>query len=1162
MQTASPRLRRFATTVLASTLFVGVSTLPILFVGTASAQTGTTGAVTGVVTDPSGAVIPGATITLTDQATGAVKTATANGQGRYSLNLLKPSNYTITVDAPGMGESKTTANILVGQTPSVNVTLTPGASSQNVTVSAQGAQLTDTQTPALVTTFTQQQVQDLPAPGGDITTVAFTAPGVVLNSGGAYGNFSSDGLPGVSNLYVLNGFDDEDPFLNLNNTGSSNLTLGQGEIAEAAVVQNGYSAQYGRAAGIILDFTTKSGGNAFHGAADYWYNGSILNANDYFRNQAGEGRPKAVSNQWAANVGGPILKNKLFFFADYEGLRYVLPASGYVAFPTAAFQSAILSRIPAANVPLYQQAFNLYNASPNFARAIPVVNGNGSNQLQDSSGTMGCGSAAALGIPDGTGGTFGTTSSCTSAALGTASNKNTEWLFTGRVDWNISDKQKLFGRYKMDHGSQPTYTSFISPLFNTVSSQPSYEGQLNDTYSPTANITNQFIFASNWYTAFFGPANMQATLAAFPTYLNPISDGGSDGSAASNEGPSAGTGNFPTGLSANFIDGRNVTDYQFVDDLTWVKGSNTLRFGYNFRRSDISDYDAQQNIVGTYTIFMSDFANGTLGGDGSKFTQQLATKDTAYLALYNVGAYLQDEWQATSRLKLTLGLRFDRTGNPLCNDDCFSLYNGSFPKAGVTTGTAYNTIVTANQDHPFNSVQSINPQGRFGFNYDVNGNGRTVIRGGVGMFTDLYPAGFLDGFIDNLPNVYSPVITTGNIGAATTAGTAAAASASSFKAIESGFASGASLNSLTAAVPAYSRPNFVTAASEFKNPTYIEFSMQLQRQMGRRDALILSYVGNTGYDEIIQNGAVNAYAPPALAPNGFAGFPTAQPDPNFGAVDNYTNAAHSNYNGGSVTYKHIDGRGLTADVTYTFSKSMDDASNSGITNEPFNYNSYDAGSSYQIDPNNVGRLNYSVSDYDVRNSLTADVVYEAPFKFQHAYENALLGGWVLSGKSFYRSGQPFTVYNGAASGANTGGTDLGAVLADFVNPSMNRHCSSSAVSTPCFTSSDFTYSGSSATSQTDLGNLPRNQFVGPHYADTDIAVAKKLYSRESMNLQIGANAFNVINHPNFALPSADISAGGFGTISSIAAPPTSPYGSFQGAGVGGRVLQVFGKFNF
>jgi hypothetical protein len=206
----------------------------------------------------------------------------------------------------------------------------------------------DTQNIALATTFNEQQLQELPTPGGDVTTVAFTLPGVVVNAGGAYGNFSSNGLPGISNLFVLNGFDNQDPFLNLNNSGSSNLTLGQGELAEATVIQNGYNSEYGRAAGAVINYTTKSGSNAFHGAADYDYNGTVLNANGWFNSFQGQARPHAVSNQWAANVGGPIIKDKVFFFADYEGLRYVLPgSSGYLTFPSPELETYITQTVPA-----------------------------------------------------------------------------------------------------------------------------------------------------------------------------------------------------------------------------------------------------------------------------------------------------------------------------------------------------------------------------------------------------------------------------------------------------------------------------------------------------------------------------------------------------------------------------------------------------------------------------------------------------------------------------------------------------------------------------------------------------------------------------------------------------------------------------------------------
>ena len=378
--------------------------------------------------------------------------------------------------------------------------MTPSGSTTVVDVNATTLPLIDTQNVALATTFNMEQIQSLPTPGGDVTTVAFTLPGVVVNAGGSYGNFSSDGLPGISNLFVLNGFDNQDPFLNLNNSGSSNLTLGQGELAEATVIQNGYNSQYGRAAGAIIEYTTRSGANKFHGEANYLYNGTVLNANGWFN--AGNPRPHAVSNEWAANLGGPIIKDKVFFFGDYEGLRYVLPASGFVSLPSPQYEAYTLANVPAASLSTYQQLFALYNAAPSYASATPSPTG----------GTAaapggGCGSQL-QGVKDDSGGTFGTTDPCTLSAYASANNINIEWLFTGRVDFHISDKHSLYGRYKMDRGSQPTATSFINPLFNTVSTQPEYEGQFNDSYVITPNLTNSAVVAANWYTAFFGSANL------------------------------------------------------------------------------------------------------------------------------------------------------------------------------------------------------------------------------------------------------------------------------------------------------------------------------------------------------------------------------------------------------------------------------------------------------------------------------------------------------------------------------------------------------------------------------------------------------------------------------------------------------------------------------
>ena len=1153
MTSASTRLTRYATAILASTFLLGFAPAPSFLLPAAEAQTSTTGALSGTVTDPSGAVVPGATVTLTDKAGGTSQHTTSDAQGRFSFPLLRPSTYTVAAQASGMSASQATVPVQVGASPSITVTMAPASASQNVTVNAQAVSLTDTQSPALTTTFTQQQVQDLPAPGGDITTVAFSVPGVVVNAGGSYGNFSADGLPGTSNLYVINGFDEEDPFLNLNNSGSSNLTLGQAEIAEATVVLNGYSSQYGRQAGAIIEYTTKSGSNAFHGQANYYYNGDVLNANDWFRNYSGTPRQKAVSNEWAANIGGPIIKNKLFFFADYEGLHYVLPDSGQAVFPSAAFQAYTLGNVPADSKAFYQQAFALYNASPSAAQAVPVTTGNGA--LQDASGTQGCG-AAFSGTPNGTGGYFGQNpdgsagTPCETAAEGSASAENKEYLVTARVDWNVSDSQRLFGRFKLDRGTQPTYTSFISPIFNTISSQPSYEGQLNDSITLTPHLTNQFIFAANWYTAFFGPSNLNATLAAFPTNWQ-------FATGAINTGATFGAQGSPY----YFPQGRNVTQYQFVDDLSWVKGNHTLQFGYDFRREDISDYDAQSTENGLYEFFgLDDFANGMVTGTDSEYVQTFATNKTSYLADYNLGAYLQDEWQVNSRLHFTYGVRFDRNGNPLCTNNCFARYNGTFPASGISMGTPYGGSVLANQPDAFNGVESVIAQGRVGFNYSLTDDGHTVVRGGVGMFADTPAQQFLDTYLENFPQLFNATVLNGHVANASSTTSSGYFAAQSSAAAKNGFTNGLTPVQIAGELDAlgvpFTPPNFTLAPNNFRNPKYIEFNMQLQHQFTSSDALIVGYVGNVGYDELIQNPFNNA-----SSPSGFGGLPTTSPDPRFLGVNSYVNSANSNYNGVAVTYKHIDRRGLTVNVTYNYSHALDDTSNGGQGEY------YNLGATLAALSPSLSALNYSNADYDIRHNVTADYLYQMPYLKQYGkIVNSVAGGWLFGGKTFWRTGTPFSVINsglGAAVSNSTIATPQGGgsseVLAALVPGATVPHsCTGNGLNTPCFTTADF----EDSTTQTTFGNLRRNSIFGPHYADSDFSLSKKFLDTGRASLQIGAYAFNVFNHPNFANPASDVGSGNVGSSGSIVAPPTSPYGSFQSAGVGGRVLQVFGKVTF
>src|SRR6201988_424690 len=490
--------------------------------------------------------------------------------------------------------------VTIDQATTLNIVLSLGGATSTVEVTTQ-APLLQTENADVSTNFDQTQIAQVPNPGNDLSYIAQTAPGVIQNTQGGNGNFSAYGLPATSNLFTINGQDENDPFLNLNNSGATNLLLGNNDVQEATVVTNGYSGQYGRLAGANVNYVTKSGGNSFHGNALYWWNGSILNANSYFNNQNGTPRPFVNANQWAASIGGPIKKDKTFFFVDTEGLRFVLPTSTNVRIPSSQFETATLANLASvspASVPFYQQLFNLYNKAPGASRAANILPGGG------------CGSFS---LPGG--------GPCALQFNSTVGQLSTEWLLTVRVDQYLGNNDRLFGHFRTDHGFQATVTDAISPLFNLGSRQPQYEGQLEETHSLGANAVNQFIASGQYYSALFNVPNLQAALQAQPFRL-----------------AFAGAAFSSLGRELNVVpQGRNVTQYQFVDDFSITKGSHSLKFGLSFRRNDITDFDPGIGSIGaSQGTRLPNFFNGI----GGTYFQTFPSKPSQPVALYALGFYV------------------------------------------------------------------------------------------------------------------------------------------------------------------------------------------------------------------------------------------------------------------------------------------------------------------------------------------------------------------------------------------------------------------------------------------------------------------------------------------------------------------------------------------
>ena len=271
-----------ALAVLGTTIFVSAP---------ATAQSLITGDITGVVTDPSGAAIPNATVTLKNTETGTVQTRTTNAQGAYRFPLLNPGTYTVTAAAQGFQGREQRVAVTVGQATTVNSQLALASASQTVEVTAEGG-VVQTENGNVSTTFTPAQIANLPNPGNDLSYIVQTAPGAVMNTQAGYGNSAVYGTPATSNVFTVNGMNENDPFLNLNNSGATNLLLGQNDVQQATIVSNGYSGQYGGLAGANVNYVTKNGTNNWHGNAQYFWNGRFLNANNYFNNLAGRSRSK------------------------------------------------------------------------------------------------------------------------------------------------------------------------------------------------------------------------------------------------------------------------------------------------------------------------------------------------------------------------------------------------------------------------------------------------------------------------------------------------------------------------------------------------------------------------------------------------------------------------------------------------------------------------------------------------------------------------------------------------------------------------------------------------------------------------------------------------------------------------------------------------------
>jgi hypothetical protein len=1041
----------------------------------------------------------------------------------------------------------------LGQKQTVDFTLKVAPSKQTVEVSSE-APILNPENANTSTNLNAPALENLPNPGGDLTYPLQFAPGALVNTAGSsndfvggtngYGNVEFNGLPALSNGYIVDGLETNDPLTNLNSGLSTNLVLGLNSISEVTVNTLSYAVDQGRYGASQVNYVTKSGTNQFHGNLYELWNGSRFNAADYFTNATpGNQKPRSTVNHFGGSVGGPIIHNKLFFFFDSEWVRIALPIVTATTVPTPAFENYVLQQLPLGGtdsvtgsiyqpapqlVPFYQQMFSLYRNTS----GTPLT-------------VLGCpfdldGVTPAI-ANDGNG--------CANRQSISHSSDDHEQVQTVRIDYNINEKITTWFRFQADTGLQAAYTDPINPLFNSLSPQPLYSFAAGYTHVFSQNLVNYFNPAFSWYESLFGPSDFQKTLSAFPIVLQ--------GSGANAPFTTLG------GLDNTWVQGRRASRFFINDNLAWSHGAHELRFGTNIRILRLNDFDFGEGTVPivTYTTLPQ-----YIYGVASTATETFPTSANEPFNFLNLDLYAQDTWKVTKKLTWTFGIRDTFNSNPFNPHGQIARLRGSFASISHDVNQPLNAAIQTGLGNVFSStpLAILQPRTAIAWQFEP----KSVLRAGFGVFSDILPGSIADVVGVNPP--YVKTFEGGLLG--TVGGTAIApgvpnsavdATLAANQTFSSGFQQGQLSCASPQATPATCLPPVaITAVPDGKlhAPYFMEWSFGLEHELGSTGSIHAQYVGTRAVNQPYLT-QVNGYQ--TVCQGCFAPFPYAQPtDPRFGAVTQLSTGANSHYNGLQLTAMKRIGHGLMGQINYTWSRCMDTVSNGGFLQ-------FSAGGILSPLPGDLAR-DYGPCDYDIRQNLNAQYVYQLPVKVQNRVLGYALNGWQVSGTVFWHSGIPFSVlstpYSANGNGiVNGSGPQFASVVPGVPLyehnpiPGVTQPGTVQWLNPDAFVStvdpSTGTCFGGDSPKNCQFGDLGRNALRGPNFAWSDFYLTKWFPLTERVKMRFDVQFFNLFNHPNFALPSM-VLAGipgkpptqtGFGALTSTTSPPTG----LLGVGLGG-----------
>ncbi len=1042
------------------------------------------GALVGTVLDQTGAAIPGAKVTAKNQATGLARTTVTDDSGDFHIPELPIGVYSLAVEKAGF-QTATVADLHVDVAGErrADVTLQPGRVEAVVEVT-EAMPLVNTTSNTLGGTIEASQVENLPVNGRDYTKLLFLTPGVagspdqITDSPGSFGVFSMNGARGRANNFLLDGTDMNDGYRNdpaINEAGvfgTPATILPVDAVAELAVLSN-FAPEYGRNAGAVVNIVTKSGTNALHGTAAEYFRNNALDARNYY-NPGSQPKASFHNNQYGGSLGGPIVKDKTFFYGDYEGQRETVGVVTLGCVPVGSAPDGSLSPSQASNTVIANLLTQHPWPAPNLGTSTPCPN---------------------------------------SSVVSPSFNRLSSVI--GKVDHNFNPDNILTGRYFFGDSVQ----SF--PLALTASG-----GQLPgfNTYTPT-----RVQLVSLSYVHAFGPTKVNELRYGwnrfaegfFPEDRNfhPSSIGLC---AASTTAGCSGSGFSDSGLPIILVSGvaqlgatssvprhRFDSNNQVIDNFSWKLNKHEVKFGFDFHRTSIQQYFDKYFRGRLKFSSLADFLSGTVDGGF-----QYSGDSTRHTFENNFGFYAQDSYRLTRSLTLNYGLRWDYFGVVGEKKNLLSNITSITPAAGTGTFTLTQVGQSGlsslyNPDH-----KDFAP--RVSAVWDVTGKSKTVVRAGFGLFFDAFSQDMVLGHLPYAPffdpgPAYNPLP-----GAAP---------------IYSGGVTG----TIAPGVPVFGDEtacNFECDAFAFdrniKTPYMENYNLNIQQQIANNVVFEVGYVGSQGhrlwrfFD--LSQPSTTEINNCDLGISGGASCLSASPFQDFGSgarplasnpygayyVLQENSTGNSNYNSLQASLRVNGWHGITSIVNYVWSRSMDNSSDG----EDFEPNA--------AQPNDSTRpnLEYGPSNFNIPHRFTWVFGYDIP-KMEGSWQR-LKNGWGFNSSVTLQSGQPFQFnYNFEDDYSGSGNAfdrpdSLGPTVYHPHDPLHYVDLSSFAI--PCTVTVATGAASDCVPGTRHFGNQGRDALHGPTYKQWDFAIYKNTPITERVKMQLRADFFNLLNHPNFANP--------------------------------------------